>query len=133
MAKYPHTRTYVRFLFDAPLILGGESFVCEGALQNLSLQGCSILSERELEPGSMVRVSLLLPDQPHALPIEMGRVIWTQGSECGLEFLELSLPTRLRLGRTLRVALIDYLNARTARMCEQPAVSISLSMNASTY
>ena len=111
----------MRFPFDSPLILGGESFVCEGILQNLSLQGCSILSDRELALGSMARISLLLPDQPRALPIEVGRVIWTQGIECGLEFIELSLQSRLRLGRTLRVALIDFLNARNLRECEQSA------------
>lgn len=121
MATFSHTRTYVRFPFDSPLILGGESFVCEGILQNLSLHGCSILSDRELARGSMVRTSLLLPDQPRALPIEVARVIWTQGTECGLEFIELSLQSRLRLGRTLRVALIDSLNARTLRKSVQSA------------
>lgn len=119
MATFSHTRTYVRFPFDSPLILGGESFVCEGILQNLSLHGCSILSDRELELGSVVRTSLLLPDQARALPIEVGRVIWTQGTECGLEFIELSLQSRLRLGRILRVALIDFLNARPLRAYEQ--------------
>lgn len=112
----------MRFPFDSTLILGGESYVCEGILQNLSLQGCSIVSDRELELGSMVRISLILPDQPRALSIEMGRVIWVQGSECGLQFIELSLQSRLRLGRTLRVALIDFLNARNLRECEQSAV-----------
>ena len=121
MATFSHTRTYVRFPFDSPLILGGESFVCEGILQNLSLHGCSILSDRELALGSMVRTSLLLPDQPRALPIEVARVIWTQGTECGLEFIELSLQSRLRLGRILRVALIDFLNARNLRECERSA------------
>lgn len=122
MANYSHTRTYVRFSFSSPLIIGGESYVCEGVLRNLSLQGCSIVSDRELALGSMARISILLPDQLRALPIEMGRIIWTQGSECGLEFMELSLDSRLRLGRTLRVALIDFLNARTLREYERLVV-----------
>lgn len=122
MANYSHTRTYVRFSFSSPLIIGGESYVCEGVLRNLSLQGCSIVSDRELALGSMARMSILLPDQLRALPIEMGRIIWTQGSECGLEFMELSLDSRLRLGRTLRVALIDFLNARTLREYERLVV-----------
>jgi hypothetical protein len=122
MANYSHTRTYVRFSFSSPLIIGGESYVCEGVLRNLSLQGCSIVSDRELALGSMARMSLLLPNQLRALPIEMGRIIWTQGSECGLEFMELSLDSRLRLGRTLRVALIDFLNARKLREYERLVV-----------
>ncbi len=112
----------MRFSFSSPLIIGGESYVCEGVLRNLSLQGCSIVSDRELALGSMARISILLPDQLRALPIEMGRIIWTQGSECGLEFMELSLDSRLRLGRTLRVALIDFLNARTLREYERLVV-----------
>lgn len=115
MANFPHTRTYVRFPFSSPLILGGESYVCEGALRNLSLQGCSIISDRPLTQGSLARVSVLLPDHIRALPIEMGRVIWTQGFECGLEFIELSVAARLRLGRTLRALLIDFLNVRKQR------------------
>ncbi len=122
MANYSHTRTYVRFSFSSPLIIGGESYVCEGVLRNLSLKGCSIVSDRELALGSMARMSLLLPNQLRALPIEMGRIIWTQGSECGLEFMELSLDSRLRLGRTLRVALIDFLNARKLREYERLVV-----------
>ena len=122
MVNYSHTRTYVRFSFSSPLIIGGESYVCEGVLRNLSLQGCSIVSDRELALGSMARMSILLPDQLRALPIELGRIIWTQGSECGLEFMELSLDSRLRLGRTLRVALIDFLNARTLREYERLVV-----------
>jgi hypothetical protein len=112
----------VRFSFDSPLILGGQDYVCEGELRNLSLQGCSIVSDREFALGSIVRVSLLLPDQARALPIEMGRVIWVQGFGCGLQFLELSLPTRLRLGRILRVSLLDFLNARKRRECERAVV-----------
>lgn len=96
--------------------------MCEGVLRNLSLQGCSIVSDRELVLGSIVRVSLLLPDQVRALPIEIGRVIWAQGFGCGLEFMELSLPTRLRLGRILRVSLVDFLNARKLRECERAVV-----------
>ena len=94
----------------------------EGVLRNLSLQGCSLVSDREVALASMARMSLLLPEQLRSLPIEMGRIIWTQGSECGLEFMELSLDARLRLGRTLRVALIDFLNSRKLREYERLVV-----------
>ncbi len=123
MTHLSHTRTYLRFPFSSPLILGGETYVCEGVLRNLSLQGCSIIADREFALNSIVRVGLLLPNQTRALTIEMSRVIWTQGPACGLEFMELSLVTRLLLGRTLRVTLIEFLNTRKRRECERPTVS----------
>lgn len=112
MAQFPYTRTYKRFPCHAPLIIGGESHICEGTLRNLSMDGCSILCDRELALDSKVRMSLLLPDQLSSLPIELGRVIWIQGRECGVEFIQLPLHARLRLNRTLRVALIQFLNDR---------------------
>ncbi len=121
----PHptnARTYKRFLFDAPLIVGGKSFVCEGKLRNLSMYGCSMICDRELPLGSPVRVSLLLSDQTSALPINLGRVTWVQGLECGVEFVEVPHPSRLRLNRALRQALIQSLNRHKNR--ELPEQSI---------
>ena len=115
MAHFSHKRTYQRFPFYAPLIVGGESFVDEGTVQNLSMRGCSMVCDRELPLGSKVRVSLLLPDQTSALPIELGRITWVQGYECGIEFVQLPLQSRLRLNRTLRVELIQFLKARKNR------------------
>ena len=112
MAHTAHTRTYKRFPFHAPLIVGGEDCVCEGTLQNLSMQGCSMVCDREFPPGSKIRVSVLLSDQKSALPIELGQIIWSQGRECGVEFLQLPQPARMRLNRTLRLALIQFLNAQ---------------------
>ena len=123
MAQFPHTRTYKRFPFHAPLILGGESHICEGMLQNLSMDGCSILCDRELVLDSKVRVNLLLPDQTSSLPIELGRVTWVQGRECGVEFIQLALHARLRLNRTLRIALIQFLNVSKNRELPEQTVS----------
>ena len=120
MVRFSHARTYQRFPFSAPLIVGGESFVNEGMLRNLSMHGCSIVCDRELPLGSTVRVSVLLPDQASSLPIELGRIIWVQGNECGIEFVQLPLQSRLRLNRTLRVELIQFLNARKSRELEAP-------------
>jgi hypothetical protein len=59
-----------------------------------------------------------LPDQQSALPIESGRITWVQGNECGIEFVQLPLQSRMRLNRTLRVELIQFLNARKNRELE---------------
>lgn len=123
MAQFPYTRTYKRYPFHAPLVIGGESQVCEGTLRNLSMDGCSIVCDRELALDSKVRVNLFLPDQTSSLPIELGRLIWVQGHECGVEFLQLPLHARLRLNRTLRVALIQFLNVPKNRELQEHLVS----------
>ena len=121
MTYFPHTRTYNRFPFHSPLIIGGESGVCEGTLRNLSMHGCSMVCDREFPLGSSVRVGLLLPDQTAALPIDVGRVIWVHGRECGVQIVQLPLPARMRLNRALRIALIRFLNARNNREWQKSA------------
>lgn len=115
MVSLSHARIYQRFPFYAPLIIGGEAFVNEGILRNLSMHGCSIVCDRELPLASTVRVSVLLPDQVSALSIELGRIIWVHGNECGIEFVQLPLQSRMRLNRTLRIELIQFLNARKSK------------------
>ena len=123
MAQFLHTRSYKRFPFHAPLIIGGESHIYEGMLRNLSMDGCSIVCDRELPLDCKVRVNLLLPDQTSSLPIEQGRVTWVQGHECGVEFIQLALHARLRLNRMLRTALIQFLNAPKNRELPEHTVS----------
>ena len=107
-----YARTYPRFPFHCPVIFGGTSFIGEGILTNLSLMGCSVLCDRELLRGSDVRVSVLLPDQPSALPIDLGTVKWVQGHQFGVEFLRLPLEARQRLNGALRLELIRALKIR---------------------
>lgn len=87
------------------------------------MDGCSIVCDREVDFGSKVRVNLLLPDQTSSLPIELGRVTWVQGRECGVEFIQLPLHARLRLNRTLRTALIQFLDAPKNRKLPEHIVS----------
>jgi hypothetical protein len=46
MAPRPYSRAYHRFPLFYPVIFGGAPFVGEGLLTNLSLMGCSVMSER---------------------------------------------------------------------------------------
>ena len=112
MAPPRYFRTYHRFPLHYPVVFGGAPFVGEGVLTNLSLKGCSIVCDREVLCGSDVRVSMLLPNQPQALSIELGTIKWVQGDQFGVEFLRVPLPARLRLNRTLRVELIQLLKSR---------------------
>jgi hypothetical protein len=115
MAPRPYSRTYHRFPLFYPVIFGGAPFVGEGILTNLSLMGCSVMSDREVLCGSDVRVSVLLPNQRPALSIELGTIKWVQGYEFGVEFLRLPFEARQRLNSTLRIELIELLKTRSDR------------------
>ncbi len=115
MPTRQYSRTYHRFPLFYPVIFGGAPFVGEGILTNLSLMGCSIMSDREVLCGSDVRMSLLLPSQKPALSIELGTIKWVQGHEFGVEFLRLPLDARERLNSTLRMELIELLKTRSNR------------------
>jgi PilZ domain len=115
MAPPHYSRAYHRFALPYPVIFGGAPFVGEGILTNLSLAGCSILCDREVLCGSDVRVSVLLPNHPAALSIDLGTVKWVQGEQFGVEFLRLPFEARQRLNTTLRVELIQLLKARSGR------------------
>ena len=115
MAPRPYSRTYHRFPLFCPVIFGGAPFVGEGILSNLSLMGCSVMSDREVLCGSDVRVSVLLPNQRPALSIELGTIKWVQGYEFGVEFLRVPFETRQRLNSTLRIELIELLKTRSGK------------------
>ncbi|NOS81172.1 MAG: PilZ domain-containing protein [Nitrospira sp.] len=115
MASLPYSRIYHRFTLSCPVVFGGAPFVGEGLLTNLSMMGCSVMCDREVLCGSTVRVSVLLPNQPRALSIDLGTIKWVQGHQFGVEFLRLPVEARQRLNSTLRNELIGFLKGRSGR------------------
>lgn len=115
VASPSYSRIYPRYQLQYPIIFGGAPFVGEGVLTNLSFSGCSVLCDREVQCGSQVRVSVLLPDQAQALTIELGTIKWVQGHQFGVEFLRLPEETRQRLNSRLRIELIQLLKTRSGR------------------
>ena len=115
MASLPYSRIYHRFTLSCPVVFGGAPFVGEGLLTNLSMMGCSVMCDREVLCGSAVRVSVLLPNQPRALSIDLGTIKWVQGHQFGVEFLRLPIEARQRLNSTLRNELIGFLKGRSGR------------------
>lgn len=112
MASRRYVRTYYRFPLNYPVIFDGAPFVGEGVLTNLSLKGCSVTCDREVLCGSDVRVSILLNNQPPALPVELGTIKWVKGNQFGVEFVRVPLEAQQRLNHRLRIELIEWLEQR---------------------
>jgi hypothetical protein len=104
-------RSSHRFPTAYPVVFAGAPFVGEGRLSDLSLTGCAVTTDRTVLIGSYVKLSLLLPNQPTALLIELGRIRWVRGQAFGVEFIRLPSITRQQLDRKEWERLIIQLAA----------------------
>ena len=71
--------------------------------------------DREALCGSEVRVSMLLNNEPPALPVELGTIKWVKGNQFGVEFQRVPVDAQQRLNRLLRLELIEWLEKRHRR------------------
>lgn len=76
----------------------GLSWNDVAALKDVSESGCLIQGYRPVGPGE--RLKLIL-DLPQPVCITEARIVWTNGAQCGLEFVRISPVERARLWRFL--------------------------------
>lgn len=91
-----------RVLTDFPVIFAGDSFVGEGMIQNVSVPGCEIVSNRTVEPGTYLEMKVLLPDDGPSLCVELARIRWRNGRRFGVEFIRMPGVDQVRLGRLIK-------------------------------
>jgi len=106
------SRAYHRYSVTYPVIFGGAPFVGEGTVADLSLTGCSVVSERIVLTDSYVKLSLILPDPTMSLFIELGKIRWVGKNAFGVEFIRLPTATRHRLDRVVWEQLTALLETR---------------------
>src|SRR3712207_2290186 len=76
---------------------GADDFEGEATLVDLSTSGCKASSAIELHTGTLLKISLFLPDHRSPLRVEQAIVRWVDGQEFGLEFTSIRLAQRERL------------------------------------
>lgn len=64
---------------------------------NLTVFGCAIECTETFPKGTELRVRLILPDQPHSLPVEEAEIRWVQGTRMGLQFHKVGRAADFRL------------------------------------
>ena len=109
----PDSRAYHRYPVIYPVIFGGAPFVGEGTVSDLSLTGCSIVSDQTVLTDSYVKLSVILPDPTMSLFIELGKIRWVREQTFGVEFIRLPTITRDRLDRVVWEQLTTLLETRT--------------------
>lgn len=94
-------RAAIRLPVSCPVVLTAGCLEGRGCLINLSVWGCAMRAPVGVRRGDRCTVALLMPDEDAPLLIQLARVRWSTGRECGVEFLNMTAPARSRLRRFL--------------------------------
>ena len=76
---------------------GEEQLLCESDVYDLSLTGCKIFSEVNLDQGRFVMVHLSIPLEESPIQINLAYIRWSADGQSGLEFKVIPEGDRNRL------------------------------------
>lgn len=69
----------------------------EGLTKDVSVSGCKIVSDRPVTRGTLLTLTIALPDGQHPLSLKSAHVVWVSGCQFSIRFLHLSQQDRKRL------------------------------------
>ena len=69
----------------------------EGLTKNVSLSGCQIISDRPVTRGTLLTLTIALPDGLPPLSVFSAHVVWVSGCQFSVRFMSLSTEHRKRL------------------------------------
>ena len=91
-----------RVLTDFPVIFAGDAYVGEGVVNNVSVPGCEILSNKSVEPGTYLEMKMMMPDSGPSLSVGLAKIRWCRGRRFGVEFIRMPGGDQVRLGRLVK-------------------------------
>lgn len=69
----------------------------EGLTKNISVSGCHVLSDRPVTRGTLLTLTVSLPDGLPQLIVKSAHVVWVSGCQFSVRFMDLSQDHRKRL------------------------------------
>ena len=69
----------------------------EGLTKNLSVSGCHIISDRPVTRGTLLTLTIMLPDGLPQLVLKSAHVVWVSGCQFSVRFMDLNRDYRKRL------------------------------------
>ena len=81
-------RNHPRFPTHWPMLYGGEDFIGQGTLLDVSLIGCRMAGTMPLEQGMRVSLWLYPTHRNSNIYVEEARVKWIRDEQFGIEFIE---------------------------------------------
>jgi c-di-GMP-binding flagellar brake protein YcgR len=69
----------------------------EGVTKDISLSGCKMISERPVTRGTLLSLTIALPDGEGPLKLTSAHVVWVSGCHFSVRFMHLSPADRKRI------------------------------------
>jgi c-di-GMP-binding flagellar brake protein YcgR len=69
----------------------------EGVTKDISLSGCKMISERPVTRGTLLSLTITLPDGLGPLKLTSAHVVWVSGCHFSVRFMQLSQADRKRI------------------------------------
>ena len=69
----------------------------QGLTKNVSVSGCQMISDRPVVRGTLLTLTIALPDGLPELSVKSAHVIWVSGCQFSVRFLRLSQEDRKRI------------------------------------
>jgi len=69
----------------------------EGLTKNLSVSGCKIISDSPVTRGTLLTLTIALPDELPPLVVSSAHVVWVSGCQASIRFMRLSEEHRKRI------------------------------------
>jgi c-di-GMP-binding flagellar brake protein YcgR len=69
----------------------------EGLTKNISLSGCQIVSDQRVTRGTLLTLTIALPDGLPQLWLNSAHVVWVSGCHFSVRFMDLNQEQRKRL------------------------------------
>jgi c-di-GMP-binding flagellar brake protein YcgR len=69
----------------------------EGLTKNISVSGCHVISDRPVTRGTLLTLTIALPDGLPQLLLKSAHVVWVSGCQFSVRFMDLGQEHRKRL------------------------------------
>lgn len=100
-------RTYDRLPMNFPVAFTGDKISGQGTVQNLSMGGCSIVTDTKIERGTILNLALSVSKEITPMIVEAAVVRYVRPENFGVEFLRWQSGERERLQLFVRGLLIN--------------------------
>ncbi len=94
-----HVRSFRRFPVQCSVFYASEAVKGYGTAWNLSLNGWRVDGTQPVTPGTVVKLSVMLPGEHPTVFIEQATVRWSRGQEFGVEVSSIKAEEQARLAR----------------------------------